>query len=83
MNPFKYGETVDGEHFCRRPELARILKGYVKSGPKCCFPIPTFKHSYTKGSFCLSVGYFLMVLVADFCASTEATTTEVLGAFPV
>lgn len=32
MNPFKYGETVDGEHFCRRPELTRILKGYVKSG---------------------------------------------------
>lgn len=32
MNPFKYGETVDGENFCRRPELARILKGYVESG---------------------------------------------------
>ena len=32
MNPFKYGGTVDGENFCRRPELARILKGYVESG---------------------------------------------------
>ena len=32
MNPFKYGETVAGENFCRRPELARILKGYVESG---------------------------------------------------
>ena len=32
MNPFKYGSTVDGENFCRRPELARILRGYVESG---------------------------------------------------
>lgn len=32
MNPFKYGGIVDGENFCRRPELARILKGYVESG---------------------------------------------------
>ena len=32
MNPFKYGETVDGENFCRRPKLARILKGYVEAG---------------------------------------------------
>ena len=28
MNPFKYGETVGGENFCRRPEFACILKGY-------------------------------------------------------
>ena len=32
MNPFKYGETVGGENFCRRPKLARVLKGYVESG---------------------------------------------------
>lgn len=32
MNPFKYGETVAGENFCHRPELARILKGYVEAG---------------------------------------------------
>ena len=32
VNPFKYGSTVDGENFCHRPELARILKGYVESG---------------------------------------------------
>jgi len=32
MNPFKYGSTVSGEYFCRRPELARTLAEYVKSG---------------------------------------------------
>ena len=32
MNPFKFGCTVGGENFCRRPELARILKGYVECG---------------------------------------------------
>ncbi len=32
MNPFKYGSTVSGEYFCRRPELARALAEYVKSG---------------------------------------------------
>ena len=32
MNPFKYGETVNGENFCRRPELSRTLRGYVEAG---------------------------------------------------
>ncbi len=32
MNPFKYGSTVQGEHFCNRPKLSRVLKGYIESG---------------------------------------------------
>jgi hypothetical protein len=32
MNPFKYGSTVDGEHFCPRPELARKLASYIEAG---------------------------------------------------
>ena len=32
MNPFKYGCTVDGEYFCRRPALERNLASCIKSG---------------------------------------------------
>ena len=32
MNPFKYGCTVEGDCFCRRPKLAKRLKEYIKSG---------------------------------------------------
>ena len=32
MNPFKYGSTVDGEHFCPRPELERKLASYIEAG---------------------------------------------------
>lgn len=32
MNPFKYGCTVDGEYFCRRPALERSLASCIESG---------------------------------------------------
>lgn len=32
MNPFKYGCTVDGEYFCRRPALERELASCIESG---------------------------------------------------
>ena len=32
MNPFKYGEVVQGEYFCRRPELEKSLLENMKSG---------------------------------------------------
>ncbi len=32
MNPFKYGCTVHGEHFCGRPKLSRVLREYIESG---------------------------------------------------
>jgi hypothetical protein len=31
-NPFKYGCVVGGEDFCARPELAKSLAGFVRSG---------------------------------------------------
>ena len=46
MNPFKYGSTVSGEYFCRRPELARTLAEYVKSGQNVVMQdIFTFRQS--------------------------------------
>lgn len=32
MNPFKYGCTVGGEYFCRRPELEQKLRNHILSG---------------------------------------------------
>lgn len=32
MNPFKYGEVVQGEYFCRRPELEQALLENMQSG---------------------------------------------------
>ncbi len=39
MNPFKYGQIVRGNDFCRRPELEKNLANLIKNpgpeGPAC------------------------------------------------
>ena len=32
MNAFKYGCSVEGEHFCARPDLSKSLSNYIESG---------------------------------------------------
>ena len=32
MNPFKYGQVVNGNDFCPRPKLIKIIKSFIKSG---------------------------------------------------
>ena len=35
MNPFKFGHVVQGSSFCRRSELQKVLKSYVKTAQNC------------------------------------------------
>ena len=35
MNPFKYGEVVQGESFCHRDELQNTLASYIRSAQNC------------------------------------------------
>jgi len=32
VNPFKYGQIVNGNDFCPRPELTKTIKSFIKSG---------------------------------------------------
>lgn len=35
MNPFKFGQVVQGESFCHRTALQRTLKSYIKTAQNC------------------------------------------------
>ena len=35
MNPFKYGQVVQGESFCHRTDLQKILTNYIRSAQNC------------------------------------------------
>lgn len=35
MNPFKFGQVVQGSSFCHRPELQKTLRSYVRANQNC------------------------------------------------
>lgn len=81
MNPFKYGCAVKGENYCGRPELSRVLRGYIESGQnvvmqgerrmgKTSLVLETV--SRMKGLSVLHADFFCVQDVADLCRRLAA-----------
>ena len=85
MNPFKYGCVVEGENYCRRPELQRQLGELIKSGQnvvvqgprrmgKTSLVVETVKS--LRGVSLLYVDLFSVKSIGDFCRKVVAAAAK-------
>lgn len=91
MNPFKYGCVVQGENFCKRPELSDRLAAFVRSGQnvviqgerrmgKTSLVRETISH--LRGVKSVYVDLFGVCDVSDLCGRLAAALAEAERSLP-